>query len=243
MLPWHCFSNICIQAAALLSTCCWVSIHCQLCLCHGLALVQHFLASPCCAGGVILALGLIHIAPEAIEDLAQLTEYPVGGVCIVGGVLLCLVLDAMLMALYASSTNSASSGGRPCMHKRAAEARGAGGSSKTDVDVEASAKDAEMALALPQSGLHCHGHNHACLRASSATHQAAVSAMEEASVSGDKQAAAVAAKKIAVAYTMEAGCIFHSVIIGLGECCHTWLSTSCQHALQQQDSSWGPDHC
>ncbi|KAG2494357.1 hypothetical protein HYH03_007414 [Edaphochlamys debaryana] len=55
------------------------------------------------SAGVIMALALVHIIPDAVEELGQLpgTDFPVGGVCVLGGALLMVLLEHLAHVLHA----------------------------------------------------------------------------------------------------------------------------------------------
>jgi zinc transporter 1/2/3 len=150
------------------------------------------------SAGVILGLATIHIIPSAYFELAGLVEYNFGGVVVLGGVLLLVIIESSLQSFYLHRP----AGSNPCGHgphggdsARAIEAH--------DVDAEKAAASTEASLAAhvrQPSGTH----GHECLR--SVTTDTFV-----AFASGPLQRV----RHYVTAYTMELGCIFHSVIIGV----------------------------
>ncbi|KAG2434373.1 hypothetical protein HYH02_012388 [Chlamydomonas schloesseri] len=82
------------------------------------------------AAGVILALALVHIIPEAIEDMSGLggLTYPLGGLCVLGGVALMLLLEHLSQILHnsqAAVAAAAATGG--CGHSHGSSSRGRSG--------------------------------------------------------------------------------------------------------------------
>ncbi|KAI8467378.1 MAG: Zinc/iron permease [Monoraphidium minutum] len=221
------------------------------------------------SGGIILALALVHIIPEAIMELDGVLPYPIGGVTVLFGIIALVITDSTLTALWAPKDYKdqllADSGAAPprgsasatvralkpaCGHSHAAGGRG-----------HAHARGGEQ----QQQHGHSHGHNHSDDGSSGsddalaavkdvAPHAAMVTtpappkgappptARELAAAAGEAAAAGAHAphthactsslsaqrwlgggggaldgvKQRVTAYTMELGCIFHSVIIGVG---------------------------
>eukprot|EP00198_Chlamydomonas_reinhardtii_P012740 XP_001702077.1 ZIP family transporter [Chlamydomonas reinhardtii] len=79
------------------------------------------------AAGVILALALVHIIPEAIEDMSGLggMTYPLGGLCVLGGVALMLLLEHLSQILHNSQAAVAAAAGTGgCGHSHGSSSRG-----------------------------------------------------------------------------------------------------------------------
>uniref|UniRef100_A0A383V3N2 Zinc/iron permease n=1 Tax=Tetradesmus obliquus TaxID=3088 RepID=A0A383V3N2_TETOB len=53
------------------------------------------------SGGIILALALVHIIPEAVADLNSLMHFPIGGCTILFGIISLVVIDSALAAIMA----------------------------------------------------------------------------------------------------------------------------------------------
>jgi zinc transporter ZupT len=54
------------------------------------------------SSGVILSLSLVHIVPDASEDLEGLTDFPVAGCCAACGALLMVLIEQVLNGLLVS---------------------------------------------------------------------------------------------------------------------------------------------
>ncbi|GBF95975.1 zinc-nutrition responsive transporter [Raphidocelis subcapitata] len=166
-------------------------------------------------GGVILALALVHVLPEGLEMLAPLTPFPLGAVLAALGLLSVLAIDHAATARYAPEPwkrqlraavlLASGADEAPPGAPEAARARASGGAGKgleaPLSPTEAHAADGcrscagEVAAAAgvpshPAQLIHSHHH--------SPGHP----------VTGLRQ--------LVAAYTLEAGCVFHSVILGLG---------------------------
>eukprot|EP00775_Hariotina_reticulata_P007796 gene7796-7993_t len=101
------------------------------------------------AGGIIMALALVHIIPEAVSELNSLMEFPIGGCTVLFGIIALVLLDSWLASSLAP--------------------------------------------------------DHSCMRSLNSTSWVASAAAPVRNI-----------KQYVTAYTMELGCIFHSVIIGVG---------------------------
>ncbi|GFR42140.1 hypothetical protein Agub_g2986 [Astrephomene gubernaculifera] len=56
------------------------------------------------SAGVIATLALVHVIPEAISDMSSLgSKYPLGGVCVMGGVLLMVGLEHLTHIMHPAS--------------------------------------------------------------------------------------------------------------------------------------------
>lgn len=206
------------------------------------------------AGGIILALALVHIVPEAVMELSEIVEYPVGGVAVLVGILALVMIDSSLTALWAPKdykqqllagvapapqpgSKRAAAAFKPiksgCGHGHAAKASNGGndagsGSRDTGADAHGHAdadahhahadkppKDAAAAVALAVAAVDEEAaaaarapHTHSCTSSLTAQRWLESSAGAGAPLSNIRQRV--------TAYTMELGCIFHSVIIGVG---------------------------
>ena len=148
------------------------------------------------AGGTILSLAVIHVIPEAMFQLAGLTEYSFGGVAVLGGILILLVIDSCLQAAWApKSSVVAHSDTTPSQSEGTSQATGP-------------IKNSDVKVAVADEGNFRPSatHTHHCLRSLS----------QERWVSASAQSPSNNLKQGLTAYTMELGCIFHSVIIGIG---------------------------
>ncbi len=139
----------------------------------------------------------IHIIPEAVEELDGLVDFPIGGATILFGLLALILLDNALLAAFA-----------PTALARHAHTHAPG---------TKDASDFSDAGTTPS-------HSHQCLSNTHAQHVgvsvAGVEAQQGKHVHGKVGSAggalAVMRQKVA-AYSMELGCIFHSIIIGEAE--------------------------
>ena len=143
------------------------------------------------AGGVILSLALVHIIPSAMFQLAGLTEYSFGGVAVLAGILILIIIDSGLQAAWAPKEAHA------LTHTHDAH----DGHHHQD---NAEAEGGDLKIAVVRDGPSKPTHTHQCLRSLS----------QEQWVASAKQPL-FNAKQYVTAYTMELGCIFHSVIIGV----------------------------
>jgi zinc transporter 1/2/3 len=162
------------------------------------------------AAGTILSLAIIHILPEAYEQLDGFVGYSWGGVAAVGGVvvLACVesllqarVLDAMPQGQAMQSGDGVHSFGGASGVLHGHHSHSSNGNKAATADAaakQAALEEGVTAVQLPQPH-----HHHACLHS---TPDAFV-----ASAAGELQSV----RQHLAAYTMELGCIFHSVIIGV----------------------------
>ncbi|GBF90062.1 zinc-nutrition responsive transporter [Raphidocelis subcapitata] len=177
------------------------------------------------AGGIILALALVHIVPEAVAELAEVVDFPIGGVTVLFGVLALVVLDSSLTAQWAPEDYKRRL--REAQHAAEDSAAAAAGAAAKSLDHACpadgkagelpppalmSGKDVAAALgeaaAAATAGAARAPHTHACASAFAAQRWLAGGAADDSPLAGVKQ-------KV-TAYSMELGCIFHSVIIGVG---------------------------
>ena len=198
------------------------------------------------SGGIILALALIHIVPEAVMELSEVVDFPIGGVTVLAGILALVAVDSTLTALWApEGYKRALRAAAAAADSAAAKANGGGGGASS------------LKAVAPGCGHHHHkqqqheGHGHDHDHSNHANHAAAgaaapaskdvaaaldaaasqppaphthactssLSAQRWAALDGAAGAAGEAldgARRRVTAYTMELGCIFHSVVIGVG---------------------------
>eukprot|EP00877_Chromochloris_zofingiensis_P006292 jgi/Chrzof1/1916/Cz10g26060.t1 len=138
------------------------------------------------AGGVILALALVHIIPEAVEELHGLLDYHIGGIPMLFGIILLVLIDSSMTAWFVSRAS-----------KERLQHNGAHSKSETEHTNEL---DTGKAAAVGSVT-----HVHQCLRSMNA--ETWLSTVSKPVVN---------VRQYVTAYTMELGCIFHSVIIGVG---------------------------
>ncbi|PNW73817.1 hypothetical protein CHLRE_13g573950v5 [Chlamydomonas reinhardtii] len=190
------------------------------------------------AAGIILALPLVHIIPEAVEDMVGLggIEYPLGGVCVLFGVALMVFLEHLAHIIMHG----------PHSHASAADSAAAAfpmlPSSGTDVEVGATACGAAK-RASAQTSSNCEaadpscgvlgdsssvpmkpamavvvaegkaagepGHSHVCVSRGSAGN------WFSSTFPTNTQAASGSLRLKILAYMFELGCVFHSIIIGI----------------------------
>lgn len=182
------------------------------------------------SGGIILALALVHIVPEAVMELSEVHSYPIAGVAVLFGILALVVTESSLTALWApddykeklrrqqhshshapASAAAAAAATVHAAHSSGSKHGEAGGSGAT---VAAGGKDASVFVVPPSSAADALDaaaaqgpvpHSHACTSSLSAQRWA-----------GGAMGALDGARRRVTAYTMELGCMFHSVIIGVG---------------------------
>eukprot|EP00882_Tetradesmus_deserticola_P002513 GHRQ01002675.1.p1 GENE.GHRQ01002675.1~~GHRQ01002675.1.p1 ORF type:complete len:375 (+),score=159.09 GHRQ01002675.1:202-1326(+) len=153
------------------------------------------------AGGVIVALALVHIIPSAIGELNSLMAFPVGGCAVLFGIVALVLIDNTMAAMmlppaYKQHMHDSVASNKAVHHHHSAPA------GHTDVARHAAAEQRDVeAAAAAQSA----GHVHQCMRNLSASSWLASSAKPVSNV-----------RQCVTAYSMELGCIFHSVIIGVG---------------------------
>ncbi|GFR42139.1 hypothetical protein Agub_g2985, partial [Astrephomene gubernaculifera] len=191
------------------------------------------------SAGVIAALALVHIIPEAISDMSSLgSEYPLGGVCVLGGVVLMVGLEHLAHIMHSHPAGGVDKRD----HHHSATANGDG---TTALGGAAAGPGAATVAVGPCSGGGCgavtpvmegvpvqaeaskHAHSFPLSPSQPPLPCAPVAAGEghshvcvsRGSASNWVAAAAVETlgglRQRVVAYLFELGCIFHSFIIGL----------------------------
>lgn len=180
------------------------------------------------AGGTIVALALVHIVPETVHQLEGLLDFHLAGCTILFGILVLVLVDSALAAYMtpesykqqilanlrqqqasadASSHNSCHGKAAAGSHRdTAAKAAAAAGGkqqhheqdSASDLQHAEDAVKAAAAAAAPS-------HSHQCMRGLNTAGWVSSAAAPMRNV-----------RQYVTAYTMELGCIFHSVIIGVG---------------------------
>lgn len=187
------------------------------------------------AGGTIVALALVHIVPEAVHQLEGVVEFHLAGCTILFGILVLVLIDTCLAAFLTPESykqqiraNLASSAGVPASghscsshkqphahaHTHAAAAAADKQQQQQDQDQDQhhhhhapSANDSAADLnnnvddAIKQAA----SHSHQCMRGLNATGWVSSASAPMRNI-----------RQYVTAYTMELGCIFHSVIIGVG---------------------------
>eukprot|EP00879_Flechtneria_rotunda_P002960 GHRR01003177.1.p1 GENE.GHRR01003177.1~~GHRR01003177.1.p1 ORF type:complete len:368 (+),score=84.80 GHRR01003177.1:176-1279(+) len=139
------------------------------------------------AGGVIVALALVHIIPEAVYQLDSLLEFHVGGCAVLFGIVALVLVDNCLAALLAPESYK--------QHIREKQVDKPHGEANKH-DHGHGTRDVELQNV---------SHSHQCMRTLSPNGWVASAAAPTKSV-----------RQYVTAYTMELGCIFHSIIIGVG---------------------------
>jgi zinc transporter 1/2/3 len=159
------------------------------------------------AGGTIVALALVHIVPEAVHQLEGVADFHLAGCTILFGIVVLVLIDNSLAAYLT-----------PEEHKQ---------SIRDKLAKDVSVHKPQHAAAGDKQQHHQHVHStddsagdlkqvdEALRQASSHAHQC----MRGLSPNGWVSSAAAPVRNVrqyVTAYTMELGCIFHSVIIGVG---------------------------
>lgn len=170
------------------------------------------------SAGIILSLALVHIVPESIhylEELEEKIEYPIAGTTVLFGILALIIIEHTVYTYYADRRSAAASGASTPKN---------GGLVHLDVHDDAGKQPPSPEKPLKQhehihdhhqhgqpsarASSHAdHGHSHDCV----ATHNAgnwALGAGADTSFTGLRQAI--------TAYVMEAGCLVHSILLGIG---------------------------
>jgi zinc transporter 1/2/3 len=166
------------------------------------------------AAGVIITLALVHIMPEAVEMMADLggIHYPLGGTCVLFGVVLMVLLEHVAHVFHDSHSHGAGQQQHvqlpvACRHDEPASGKlevplvhadDAAGAGNVDLDVN------------PHSALHrasTESHAHVCVSRGAAGNWVAADAAEAD--------ASNSLRLRILAYMFEMGCICHSFIIGL----------------------------
>ena len=158
------------------------------------------------SGGLILALALVHIVPEAVAELGEVVDFPIGGVAVLCGVLVLVALDSLLSVICSARDARAAAG--------AAAGAADGGRAHEEEGAAAAAATGKDAAAVTALGIPA-GETTAAARATAAAahgHQC----MSRLTASGAGPAGWLSVRARVTAYTMELGCIFHSVVIGVG---------------------------
>eukprot|EP00878_Enallax_costatus_P000535 GHUV01000630.1.p1 GENE.GHUV01000630.1~~GHUV01000630.1.p1 ORF type:complete len:388 (+),score=25.50 GHUV01000630.1:179-1342(+) len=163
------------------------------------------------AGGVIIALALVHIIPEAVGELNSLMRFPIGGCTILFGILVLVIIDNSLAAFLAPDhykqhirDQIAFKEKEKIHEKQEKHGHGHGGHAPAAAADGAHGHDHHQ-HDLPVVGGNASAHSHQCLRSMNASNWVA---------NGSKPTRSI--RQYVTAYTMELGCIFHSVIIGIG---------------------------
>lgn len=185
------------------------------------------------AGGTIVALALVHIVPEAVHQLEDVVEFHLAGCTVLFGILSLVLIDNALAAyltpesykqqILAKNTeataHSCHSHGQPQGEAAATAAAAASDGHQhphkhDHIAADDSAKDLKAqdvkqqqddASAITAAAAAAAPHGHQCLRGLNATGWVSSAAAPMRNV-----------RQYVTAYTMELGCIFHSVIIGMG---------------------------
>jgi zinc transporter 1/2/3 len=167
------------------------------------------------AGGTILSLALVHIIPSAIFQLAGLTQYSFGGVAVLAGIFILMAIDSALQAAWAPKSatghHSSRSSHDACHRSASAQSHGQHGQSRNPgSDDSPAGRTGDIKVILQEDGrsgsLRGPTHTHHCLRGLS----------QEQWVASADMSSSQSLKQCVTAYTLELGCIFHSVIIGIG---------------------------
>lgn len=151
---------------------------------------------------------------QAVGELNSLMDFPIGGVTILFGILALIILDSTLAAVLApeeykaqirSSVPSQARGGKaPCLgshHGSSAKAK----AGAADADTAAAEEMSSASQLAGRSAAAAASHSHQCMRSLNASSFLAGAAAPLRNL-----------RQYVTAYTMELGCIFHSVIIGVG---------------------------
>ncbi|KAI8464492.1 MAG: Zinc/iron permease [Monoraphidium minutum] len=145
------------------------------------------------SGGTILALALIHIIPEGLEQLDSLDlGYPIGGIPVVFGLLVIVFFDyaACAFILHRRSQRDALGAAKPAAPPPPPPCCPEQGDAEQALP-PAAAVSAKMASSMTGVTPMAHSHHH----------------LPQCVITGVRQYVAC--------YTMELGCMFHSVIIGV----------------------------
>ncbi|GIL58680.1 hypothetical protein Vafri_13673 [Volvox africanus] len=186
------------------------------------------------SAGIILVLALVHIIPEAVEEMSGLggIEYPLGGTCALGGIALMILLEHVAHIMHNRGGNNA--GDRGCSSHSGVQPRTAAPAQTTckvcvevpppSVTAGAMPTIANGGMSAPPriwcSGAHhpssgvrgdggniaaLQGHSQVCVSDGPASNWMAALATE-----------AIGSLRLKViACLFELGCIFHSVLIGI----------------------------
>lgn len=180
------------------------------------------------AGATIAALAVVHVAPVAVELLATLplvVPYDhLGGAVVLVGLFLTVSADGLLAARTA-----------PAAYKQALRASlglevggegGGGGAAAApgDADAKTSAEKAPKAVdeeaaaaTAPEPPLPPHHHHHVCARSLAEQRLIAALSINNNDASNDNCGLPLVRERraAALAYSLEVGCVLHSLLIGL----------------------------
>ncbi|KAG2495363.1 hypothetical protein HYH03_006631 [Edaphochlamys debaryana] len=178
------------------------------------------------AAGVILALALVHIIPEAVTEMEGLggIEYPIGGVCVLFGVVLMVLLEHLAHLMHGDGGDGHKHGAARALRPDAADSGWSEGASPLKAvsslkvipavgDVEADPTPGAGAC----KGDHAHSHHAGAVAEAASEHTHVCVSRGPASNWLSSAASDVigTARDQIVAMLFELGCIFHSFIIGL----------------------------
>eukprot|EP00775_Hariotina_reticulata_P009847 gene9847-10006_t len=180
------------------------------------------------SGGIIMALALVHIIPEAVTELNSLLDFPIGGCSVLFGIIMLVLLDSCLTSHLAPESQKEHV--RQALRQQqiitvtatslaaASAATVMPSISKADsTDTSLDHQPHERTAATESSAVqdtpgHIQvttaappPHTHTCLHNLNSTSWVASAAVPVHNI-----------RQYVIAYTMELGCIFHSVIIGVG---------------------------
>ncbi|KXZ44705.1 hypothetical protein GPECTOR_63g32 [Gonium pectorale] len=164
------------------------------------------------SAGVIAALALVHIIPEAVVEMIGLggIEYPLGGTCVVFGVALMVLLEHTAHIMHgnggAASVSALEAEQSTVAAGCAVPPASADVQFKTQASLEPkTTASGQLRQSSGEVGSTPAGHSHVCVSRGSASNWVAATAVE-----------AVGSLRLkVVAGLFELGCIFHSFIIGL----------------------------
>jgi len=166
------------------------------------------------AGGTIVALALVHIIPEAVHQLEGLLDFHLAGCTILFGILSLVLIDNSLAAFLTPDSykeqiraTAKESSGHSCHTKKPAQASTAAADKHPHDHDHSPAQDSARDLKEVDEAIRAasQSHSHQCLRSLNATGWVSSATAPMRNV-----------RQYVTAYTMELGCIFHSVIIGVG---------------------------
>lgn len=143
------------------------------------------------AGGTVVALALVHIVPETVHQLEGLLDFHLAGCTILFGILALVLVDSSLAAYMTPDSYKQELLAKAKLHQH--EHDSASDLKQAEDDIKAAAAAAARS------------HSHQCLRGLNTSGWVSSAAAPMRNV-----------RQYVTAYTMELGCIFHSVIIGIG---------------------------
>jgi zinc transporter 1/2/3 len=144
------------------------------------------------AGGTVVALALVHIIPETVHQLEGLLDFHLAGCTILFGILALVLVDSSLAAYMTPDSYKQELLAKAKLHHHHEH------DSSSDLKQAQDDMEAAAAAAAPS-------HGHQCLRGLNTAGWVSSAAAPMRNV-----------RQYVTAYTMELGCIFHSVIIGIG---------------------------